>query len=242
MFDSSADNWHLLRRCACRRPEADCRRGLLPEGYCRRGLPDSHLPLVQCASLAAFGDLNFIEHLTEVVEREGRRVQVEKGACPPIDEAIYRAHGFAAAKKLQLIGCRSDMGRRDDIRLQFERIPAGFFELNEWGYEWLDPFSICRAGYDGGWFYPAAPRAAIEQLRSNLVSGRGSDEAVAAAVDEYLRSVTAAGRHSNEDAACEYVLNEDRLPKATRERVREAYRVRTGRGVADRGRPKSSTK
>jgi hypothetical protein len=155
------------RRCACHRPEADCHRGSLPEGYCRRGLADRYLPLVQAASLLAFGDLIFIEHQTEVrIGREGHRVQVEKGSCPPIDEAIHRLYGLAGAKQIQLIGCRSNTGRWDDIRHRFDPIPATYFELNDWGYSWLDPFPICRpfATYEVEWFFPAVERSAIEWL------------------------------------------------------------------------------
>jgi hypothetical protein len=237
-------------RCACHRLLADCHRGELPENYCRRGLPDRYLPLVQMASLIAYGDLDYIAHLTEVVEREGRRIRVEKGSCPPIDEAIHRLYGLARTEQIQLIGCRSPTGRRDDIRPPFEPIPADLFANTDWGYEWLDPFSICRAGHGAGWFCPAAERTVIEKLRSNSASdhapataatttttqggGQARPTPARKIIEDHRKARAREGRAPSQ--AVSVALVQAIHPKMSREIIRRLYGSVTGRGIRDRGR------
>ena len=75
--------YHWIRRQVMSNP-------FLPAGY--RFLPDGYLRLVQAAALLAFGDLDYLKHLTEDVSSPRGKGQVSTvpKEAPEIGAAISR--------------------------------------------------------------------------------------------------------------------------------------------------------
>jgi hypothetical protein len=153
----------------------------LPDGY--RSLPDHYLPVVQAAALLAFGDLDYIAHLTEVriVKNssfpEGRESRVEKESCPKIAAEVSHLYQKAAAGAFDMIGRKRKPENWNSAsppcRDEYELIPASDLKFNVWGFAGLDMFyfAICNpydsvtktGGVDNAkWFYPAVDRNVLD--------------------------------------------------------------------------------
>jgi hypothetical protein len=136
-------------------------------------IPEGYIPILEAASLLAFGDAEFKDHLRE-----------REGPCPEIDRECDRLIDQHKTGEITIIGrrrtvpewhnkARNPRINNGEIHNKYEKIPLDYFLYNDWVVSPYDPFNVFSKGsnlYNAEWFYPAVAESEIEKLRHQLPS------------------------------------------------------------------------
>jgi hypothetical protein len=143
-------------------------------------LAEGYIPIMEAASLLAFGDAEFLNHiLGEKFDAViGRELLVAK-ECPEIDREQARLINEHTAGRLVIIGrrcalpdwrgqIRSPDPKMGEICNRYDAFPPDYFRFNDWSFGGCDPFGVIALGsdpFDAEWFYPAIALKALSKLR-----------------------------------------------------------------------------
>jgi hypothetical protein len=123
-------------------------------------LAEGYIPIMEAASLLAFGDRDFVSHVkcvdvwletgltpSMIVEADRHRVddlgriKSSDWGCPELDRELDVLQQCASAGNLTIIALRRavehwDRAEYPPINIRYEPIPAEFFQYNDWFFYW----------------------------------------------------------------------------------------------------------
>jgi len=153
-------------------------RPYLPSAF----MPEGYMPILEAASLLAFGNSNFLDYTLEKKfdPHIGRESLVAKESCPEIDRELARLVDKHTVGDLIIIGRRRaviewrnqvrDPGPlKGKIGNRYDAIPSDYFRFNDWSFGVFDPFGIIAKGSDpfgAEWFYPAVASIDVKRLKA----------------------------------------------------------------------------